>query len=216
MIHDILVPALFAFALAGNPAANTCQKFFVSAPDGYVNVRSAPEVKTGNIVATLPTGSSIEFSQRRQKWLKIKAPLSGWLAGAQVSRISCDSGHDLLMKTGLPAIDTLGKKSELGDAKAAETLVKMSPYTDGVVEEAYAGTIARWANKNPKFLVSTLDRQTPSLRRSVLSSLDFGLGVADSPERQKFETFLQELSPRNLTLQDWRNRNPLYPSPDRS
>jgi hypothetical protein len=212
-MSDIILSFFLSFIIAGNPAApsNTCQKFFVTTPDGYVNIRSSPQVKPDNIVATLPSGSSVQISQRRQGWLKINLPFSGWLAGNQISRISCDAGRDLLMNLGLPTMSNLGKKAQLGDKKAAETLVKMSPYLDGVAEEGYAGIIAQWANQNPNFLVSILDCQNPSIRQSVLSSLDFGLGVADSPERQKFEAFLHSLPFQNPTLRDWQRRNPVYP-----
>ncbi|MBD2499628.1 hypothetical protein H6G83_03165 [Anabaena azotica FACHB-119] len=87
----------------------------------------------------------------------------------------------------------------------------MSPYVDGVSEEVYAGVIAEWANKNPSFLVSILNRQNPSMRQSVLSSLDFGLGATNSHQRQKFENFLQRLSSDNPTLRDWHRRNRVYP-----
>ncbi|MCU0535731.1 MAG: SH3 domain-containing protein [Hydrococcus sp. Prado102] len=212
-MSDVVFSFFLALAISGNPAtpSHTCQKFFVTTQDGYVNVRSSPQVQTGNLLATLPSGSSVEIIQRRQGWLKIKSPLSGWLAGNQVSRISCDAGRDLLMNLGLPTISRLGKKTQQGDKKAAETLVKMSPYVDGVSAEVYAGVIAQWASQNPSFLVSILDREIPSIRQAVLSSLDFGLGVMNSPERQKFENFIQRLSSQNPTLRDWQQRNPIYP-----
>ncbi len=212
-MSDVVFSFFLALVISSNPAtpSNTCQKFFVTTKDGYVNIRASPQVKTGNILATLPSGSSVQLSQRRQGWLKISFPLSGWLAGNQVSRISCDAGRDLLMNLGLPTMSKLGKKAQLGEKKAAETLVKMSPYVDGVSAEVYAEVIAEWANQNPNFLVSILDRENPSIRQAVLSSLDFGLGVINSPARQKFETFLQHLSPQNPTLRDWQRRNPVYP-----
>ncbi|WP_220186628.1 hypothetical protein [Nostoc sp. ATCC 53789] len=213
-MSDIIFSFVFALVIASNPAtpSDTCQKFFVTTKDGYVNIRSSSQVKTGNILATLPSGSSVQISQHRQRWLKINFPLSGWLIRNQISRISCDAGRDLLMNLGLPTMTKLGKKSQLGDEKAAEILVKMSPYLDGVSEEVYAGVIAEWANQNPNFLVSILNRENLSIRQSVLSSLDFGLGVINSPERQNFETFLQHLSPQNPTLRDWHQRIPVYPT----
>lgn len=213
MISDVVFSFFLSLVISGNSAtpSNICQKFFVTTKDGYVNIRSSPQVKIGKILATLPSGSSVQLSQRRQGWLKISFPLSGWLAGNQVSRISCDAGRDLLINLGLPTMSKLGKKAQLGEKKAAETLVKMSPYVDGVSAEVYAGVIAEWANQNPYFLISILDRENLSIRQSVLSSLDFGLGVINSPTRQKFETFLQHLSSQNPTLRDWQRRNPVYP-----
>jgi hypothetical protein len=209
MMPDVILSFFFALVIAGNPLipSNTCQKFFVTTPDGYVNIRSSPQVKTGNILVTLPSGSSVQISQRHKRWLKINLPLSGWLVRNQISLISCDAGHDLLMNLGLPTMSKLGKKAQREDEKTAEALVKMSPYVDGVSEEVYAGVIVEWANHNPNFLVSILNRQNPSIRQSVLASLDFGLGATDSPERQKFEAFLQRLSSRNPTLRAWQRRN---------
>jgi hypothetical protein len=198
--------------LTGNSIIGTesCQKFFVTATDGYVNIRSYPQIQGNNVIATLPSGSSVQLSEGHQKWLKIKLPLAGWLAGSQISRISCDQGRDLLIELGLPTIIKLGKKAAIGYQKDAETLVKMSAYIDGIVEENYARVIVQWANKNPKFLVAILDYQSPTIRRAVLSSLDFGLGT-NTNERQNFEKFMQNISPKSLTYVDWYRRNPVYP-----
>ncbi|MBD2599568.1 MAG: hypothetical protein IM507_02970 [Microcystis sp. M20BS1] len=86
----------------------------------------------------------------------------------------------------------------------------MSPYIDGIVEENYATVIVQWANQNPKFLVAILDRQSPTIRRAVLSSLDFGLGT-NTNERKNLEKFMQNISPKSLTYVDWYRRNPVYP-----
>ena len=211
MLRQITVFTL-SLLLTGNSivGAESCQKFFVTATDGYVNIRSYPQIQGNNVIATLPSGSSVQLSEGHQKWLKIKLPLAGWLAGSQISRISCDQGRDLLIELGLLTIITLGKKAAIGSQKNAETLVKMSPYIDGIVEENYARVIVQWANQNPKFLVAILDRQSPTIRQAVLSSLDFGLGT-NTNERQKFESFMQNISPKSLTYVDWYGRNPVYP-----
>ncbi len=211
MLRKITIFSL-SLLLTGNSivVAESCQNFFVTAPDGYVNIRSYPQIQGNNVIATLPSGSSVQLSERHQKWLKIKLPLAGWLAGSQISRISCDQGRDLLIELGLPTIIKLGKKAAIGYQKDAETLVKMSAYIDGIVEENYARVIVQWANKNPKFLVAILDYQSPTIRRAVLSSLDFGLGT-NTNERQNFEKFMQNISPKSLTYVDWYRRNPVYP-----
>ena len=211
MLSKITIFSL-SLLLTGNSivGAESCQKFFVTARDGYVNIRSSPQIQGNNVIATLPSGSSVQLSERYQKWLKIKLPLAGWLAGSQISRISCDQGRDLLIELGLPTIIKLGKKAAIGYQKDAETLVKMSPYIDGIVEENYARVIVQWANQNPKFLVAILDPQSPTIRQAVLSSLDFGLGT-NTNERQNFEKFMQNISPKSLTYVDWYRRNPVYP-----
>jgi hypothetical protein len=211
MLRKITIFSL-SLLLTGNSivVAESCQKFFVTATDGYVNIRSYPQIQGNNVIATLPSGSSVQLSEGHQKWLKIKLPLAGWLAGSQISRISCDQGRDLLIELGLPTIIKLGKKAAIGYQKDAETLVKMSAYIDGIVEENYATVIVQWANQNPKFLVAILDYQSPTIRRAVLSSLDFGLGT-NTNERQNFEKFMQNISPKSLTYVDWYRRNPVYP-----
>ena len=211
MLRKITLFTLYLL-LTGNSIIGTesCQKFFVTATDGYVNIRSYPQIQGNNVIATLPSGSSVQLSEGHQKWLKIKLPLAGGLAGSQISRISCDQGRDLLIELGLPTIIKLGNKAANGYQKDAETLVKMSPYIDGIVEENYTPVIVQWANQNPKFLVVILDRQSPTIRRAVLSSLDFGLGT-NTNERQNFEKFMQNISPKSLTYVDWYRRNPVYP-----
>jgi len=211
MLRKITIFSL-SLLLTGNSivVAESCQKFFVTATDGYVNIRSSPQIQGNNVIATLPSGSSVQLSERHQKWLKIKLPLVGWLAGSQISRISCDRGRDLLINLGLPTIMKLGKKAVIGYQKDAETLVKMSAYIDGIVEENYATVIVQWANQNPKFLVAILDYQSPTIRRAVLSSLDFGLGT-NTNERKNLEKFMQNISPKSLTYVDWYRRNPVYP-----
>jgi hypothetical protein len=211
MLRKITLFTLYLL-LTGNSIIGTesCQKFFVTATDGYVNIRSYPQIQGNNVIATLPSGSSVQLSEGHQKWLKIKLPLAGWLAGSQISRISCDQGRDLLIELGLPTIIKLGNKAANGYQKDAETLVKMSAYIDGIVEENYATVIVQWANQNPKFLVAILDYQSPTIRRAVLSSLDFGLGT-NTNERQNFEKFMQNISPKSLTYVDWYRRNPVYP-----
>jgi hypothetical protein len=211
MLRKITIFSL-SLLLTGNSivVAESCQKFFVTATDGYVNIRSSPQIQGNNVIATLPSGSSVQLSEGHQKWLKIKLPLAGWLAGSQISRISCDQGRDLLIELGLPTIIKLGNKAANGYQKDAETLVKMSAYIDGIVEENYATVIVQWANQNPKFLVAILDYQSPTIRRAVLSSLDFGLGT-NTNERQNFEKFMQNISPKSLTYVDWYRRNPVYP-----
>lgn len=210
MLQKVIFFSIF-FLLSGNSTlmAETCQQFFVTSSDGYVNIRSSPEIKGNNVIATLPSGSSVQLTERHQTWLKIKLPLTGWLAGNQISRVSCDQGHNLLINLGLPTMNKLGKNAAGGNQKAAETLVKMSPYVDGIVQEAYAGVLVKWADHNPKFLVSILDRQTQAIRQSVLFSLDFGLGI-NSSSRQKFENFMQSLSPKSVTYKDWKKSNPVY------
>jgi len=211
-----ILPLFLAWTMAASPpvtVAKTCQGYYVSAPDGYVNVRTSGQVKSDNIKAVLPSGMVVTPKRRSGRWWSIQAPLTGWLAQTQVSYLPCDQGQRLLWEVGIPAITRLGRQAQNGDRQAAETVIKMAPYVDGVVQEVYAETLAQWAQQNPAFLVSVLGRQAPSLRQSVMTSLDFGLGETDRPQRQAFENFMQGLPQTNIVRQDWDNRQGVYSSP---
>lgn len=52
-VWTVIVPVESARAI-------DCQKFAVTAADGYANVRSAPHVKVDNVVAVLASGMYIE------------------------------------------------------------------------------------------------------------------------------------------------------------
>ncbi|MFM1843784.1 MAG: hypothetical protein RLZZ490_2527 [Cyanobacteriota bacterium] len=218
MLFDVF-PVVLAFLVAGSPTpvpeTNQCQRFFVTAPDGYVNVRSSPAIESDNIRGVLPTGTSVLLVGRKNNWLQLKEPLSGWLARNQIYRVTCERGNQLLIEVGLPRIQNLGLKAQKGDQKSAETLIKMSPYVDGIAEETYAQAIAKWAINNPKFFVSSLSPQPSALRQAVLTSLDFGLGIEKSPERQTVETYINSLESNNIVRRDWQGRNPIYSTPQR-
>ncbi len=73
----------------------------------------------------------------------------------------------------------------------------------------YGYAIANFANQNPNFLLSVLNRQSPSIRQKVLEVIAYYLGAGKSPERQKlerqkFEAIINQLPSDNIVLQDWR------------
>lgn len=211
-----IVPLFLTWTIAGVPAftvSQACQGYYISAPDGYVNVRTSKEVKSDNIKAVLPSGLAVTPNVRSGRWWFIQAPLTGWLAQTQVSYLPCDQGQQLLWEFGIPAITRLGQQAKNGQGQAANILVKMAPYVDGVVQEFYAGVLAEWARQNPQFLVSVLGRQTASLRQAIINSLDFGLGTVNHPQRQAFENFMRRLPQTNLVRKDWDSRQRVYSSP---
>lgn len=211
-----ILPFFLAWTVAGataSPVSPTCQGYYVSAPDGYVNVRTSGQVKSDNIKAVLPSGIAVMPKRRSGRWQSIQAPLTGWLAQTQVSYLPCERGQRLLWEVGIPAMTRLGRQAQNGHRQAAETVIKMAPYVDGVVQEVYGEVLADWAKQNPQFLVSVLSRQTALLRQSVINSLDFGLGATDSVQRQAFENFIRGLSQTNIVRQDWDNRQGVYPPP---
>ena len=128
------------------------------------------------------------------------------MAGNQVGKVSCEKANDLLYQVGYPAISNLSKKAIQGDRLAAETLIKMSKAMDGVAAEIYAESITNFANQNPNFLLSVLKQQSSSNRQMALQLIDFGLGIGNSSERQKFEAIIIQLPSDNIVKQDWQNR----------
>ena len=206
MLRRTLFTALVSYGtLVVQPAlANSCQKWAVTATDGYTNVRSTTQVKVDNIVGTLATGAGIEPESQHQRWVQIRSPFAGWIAGSQIAKISCDEAVKLLVETGLPTITRLAEQAAQSNSQAAETVVKMAPGVDGVTAEAYAVAVATWAAQNPTFMVSILQQQSSTIRHAFLDSLDLGLG--ESPERQNFEKFLTQLPPDNLIVRDWQCR----------
>ncbi len=212
---------LFSLVKPGNTDSNSCQTLAVTATDGYVNIRSEPMVKKGNIVGVLPSGSEIEqgssarFPRHEQVlletenqskgWYEIASPFTGWLAGNQIATVDCDRARELLATVGHPAITKFGKQASQGDNAAADTLAKMAPGVDGVTAEIYASAIALWAKEKPCFLIEVLDRQDLTTRYRALYALDFGLGSPDSAARRQFESVIEKQEPNNLTALAWKD-----------
>jgi hypothetical protein len=55
-------------------------------------------------------------------------------------------------------------------------------------------------------LLSVLKQQSSSNRRIALQLIDFGLGIGNSSERQKFEAIIIQLPSDNIVKQDWQNK----------
>lgn len=207
MYKLLLASVLFLSVVISPLKAEQCEQFAVTASDGYVNVRSVPRVQKNNIVGTLPTGFSLSLTIQRQGWWQINSPFQGWVAGNQISKVSCDTAHNLLYKVGYPTMNHLSKKAIQGNRMAAETLIKMSGAMDGANAEIYAESITNFANQNPNFLLSILKQQSSLNRQMSLRLIDFGLGISNSSERQKFEAIIIQLPSDNMVKQDWQNRN---------
>jgi hypothetical protein len=205
MYKLLLVSALFLSVVISPLKAEQCERFAVTATDGYVNVRSVPRVQKNNIVGTLPTGFSLSLITQRQGWWQINSPFQGWVAGNQIGKISCDQAHDLLYKLGYPTMNHLGKKAIQGDRMAAETLIKMSGAMDGANAEIYAESISHFAGKNPNFLISILNQESSFNLPSILQFIDFGLGSGNTQKRQNFEEAINRLPTNSMIRQYWQN-----------
>lgn len=196
---------VFFIGKPGKTDSKTCQTLAVTASDGYVNIRSEPMVKTGNIVGVLPSGSEIETESQSKGWYEIESPFTGWLAGNQIATVNCDRARDILTEIGHPAINEFGERASEGDEAAADTLAKMAPGVDGVTAEVYSSAIALWAKEKPCFLIKVLDQQDLTTRYRALYALDFSLGSADSSARQNFESIVDKQDSNNLTALAWKD-----------
>jgi hypothetical protein len=184
--------------------ADSCQKSVVVSRDGYINVRSSPQIRKDNIIGTLPIGLSFEQIHLRHGWINIRAPLSGWIKDSQVSKLSCDAATKLLLEEGLFTISRFGKQAIAGNLTSAEIFLRMPQSLDGFVAEAYLISVTDWASQNPSFLVSVLQRQSSVIRHSILDDLNTGLGDKKSPQRIKFEQFLKTLPGNHIIVQEWK------------
>jgi hypothetical protein len=184
--------------------ADSCQKSVVVSRDGYANVRSSPQVRKDNIIGTLPIGLSFEQLRLQHGWINIRTPFSGWIKDNQVSTLSCDAATKLLVEKGLDAISRFGKQAIAGNLTSAEIFLRMAQRLDGFVAEVYLSSLTDWVSQNPSFLVSVLQRQSSVIRHSVLDDLNTGLGTKESPERIRFEQFLQTLPTNHIVVQEWK------------
>ena len=206
MLKAILVTTTVSLGtlITQDALADFCQKLTVVSPDGYANIRSQPNAKT-TILGVLVTGTGVQTESEEKTWVKIKSPIRGWIAKSQINTIPCDEAMELLVETGLPTMNRLGKQAINNNINSAKTLINMSIGVDGLVAESYAIMIADWAKQNPRFLISILEKQSSTTRRAFLDTLN--LSLTESEERENFEKVLRQLPLDNLVLQDWQYLN---------
>ena len=205
-MYKTLIALIFCFFIGNTNQivkAEECEKFAVTASDGYVNVRSSPRVEPDNITGTIYTGGEIAVSTKSQGWWQINSPLSGWVAGNQVGKISCQSALDLEYDIGFPAMDRLAEQAIEGDLQAGVTLIKMSPILDGSAVEVYAEAMNEWANKNPNLLLSLLNQESSTIRQGTLVLIDYGFGSGISVQRQQFEKIINQFFKNTKVQDDW-------------
>ena len=203
----VVLVGYFSILCISPALADSCQKFVVFSRDGYVNVRSSPQVKKNNIVGTLPIGMSFEQVGWRYSWVNIRRPIFGWIKDSQISRLSCDAATKLLLEDGLSAISRFGQQATGGNVTAAEIFLRMAQGLDGIVAETYLTLLTDFVAQNPAFFVSVLQQQSSFIRQAVLEGLNTELGMQESPEHLKFERFLKKLPANHIIVQEWRQFN---------
>ena len=193
--------------------ADTCQTIIVDDPDGFVNVRSSPQVQGDNLVHSLFNGMKIEVVGQHQGWLEINAPVSGWVAGNRTAVCCASHGgcdYDYIGKA-IDTISSLGEGAARGDLNAALSLVNM--WTDGATAEAQSAALAKWAGRNPRFLISVIEEQTQPSRQTTLGLIDYGFGSGFDGEvseaREQFEAALGQLPREHPVVEDWKSRSRL-------
>ena len=196
-----LVSLIMAFA-SQDAQSKGCGPFWVSAPDGYANVRSSPRVRADNILAAVPTGASIQIiSQSQGKWVHIDSPVAGWVATSQIKQGSCPStgAYD----SGDAAIQHFARQGAAGDRRSASVFAKMSKAVDGALAETYAEEITKFAGLNPTGLLAILNAESSDVRQTALRLLSFGFGNGNSQECRNFNEALQKLPASESVLRDW-------------
>ncbi|EKV02824.1 SH3 domain-containing protein [Leptolyngbya sp. PCC 7375] len=185
-----------------------CQTIIVDDPDGFVNVRSSPQVRQDNLVRSLLNGTEINTIQQQSGWLHIDSPIEGWVDSNRTAFCCASYIHTFEVHKVL-VIGELGQQATTGDLEAAESLIKL--WTDGAYAEAQAAALAAWAGENPQFLISVLAPQPQALRQEILLLLNYGLGEDGSQARQNFEVALEQLPGDHPIVQAWQNRLPYSP-----
>jgi hypothetical protein len=208
-MNRLLIGSVLSFILVTplpSVGARECRGFFITAVDGYVNIRSTPRINSANIIGTWYGGGGIKIIRQNSDWWQISFPIAGWISRSQVGQGSCQNAQRMRDTVGHPTIKALGKKAIAGDANSAQILLKMSRGMDGETLEIYAATITNWVEYDASFFVSTLSKQSNPVRLSVLEVLDFGLGSDSSSRRSSFESVLRTLPRNNIVVNEWRNR----------
>jgi hypothetical protein len=171
-------------------AQGGCTRPIVAAADGYANVRAEPRVGLGNVVAALPAGTSIRIGGTDRGWLKLLAPVTGWVARSQTAERPCDQDLGADARRGLAAIERLEGQARSGDPDARSAYFALSRGVDGSLAEAYSEALVAWAARDSGDLIARLQGQPRPIQVATLGLLDFGLGTGDSPERRAFESAL--------------------------
>ncbi|MFH7025431.1 MAG: SH3 domain-containing protein [Heteroscytonema crispum UTEX LB 1556] len=197
----ILVALLTTFTIlyaleVAQAQTNNCLTFIADA-NSPLNVRSNPRVEEGNIVGTLQDDTLVKVVDSRNEWLQIHAPMRGWVTK---NRTTTECSNTQIQNR----IVRLGEQAAKGDRLAANNLITLIPYSDGIATTQVTVALTKWAGTNPEFLVSVLDKKPQNTRVQALQMLNLGFNEGSQQQRQRFETAIREI-PDSPTVQAWKS-----------
>jgi hypothetical protein len=190
----------FIIPICAMAVENDCAILRVSTQDGYANVRSTPQVVTGNIVGAMPDGMELKPRRTEKDWIKVETPLSGWIHRTQAKDCAFE---DETSDASLRAVMRVAQRAAEGDRTSMSALLRLSRAMDGSLSEGYGEAVAELAGRHPKLLIDALSTECTEVRRSALELLQFGLGKGPSAERQRFESAVAKLPSKHAVLIAW-------------
>ena len=130
------------------------------------NIRLTPKVNPNNSIGTLENGTSIEVVQQYNSWLEISKPLQGWVS-VGITSVTCVPLNGRTSQA-FRSIASLGNTAIKGNRYLGDMLVRYSANADGAIADAIGGSLTRWAERNPKFLVEVLRGQPEEIYERAL------------------------------------------------
>ena len=130
------------------------------------NIRLTPKVNPNNSIGTLENGTSIEVVQQYNSWLEISKPLQGWVS-VGITSVTCVPLNGRTSQA-FRSIASLGNTAIKGNRYLGDMLVRYSANADGSIADVIGGSLTKWAEKNPKFLVEVLRGQPEEIYERAL------------------------------------------------
>jgi hypothetical protein len=130
------------------------------------NIRLTPKVNPNNSIGTLENGTVIEVVQQYNSWLEISKPLQGWVS-VGITSVTCVP-HNGRTSQAFEPIASLGNAAIKGNRYLGDMLVRYSANADGAIADVIGGSLTRWAEENPKFLVDVLRGQPEEIYERAL------------------------------------------------
>lgn len=139
---------LLALKRGRSPKSATVCKIIATDPNPPLNVRSSPVAAPDNIVGTLKNGTPLQVVDENEGWLRITAPVAGWVY-KELTATSCISARTDQNNVPIATDDNANRLTEAtayyhaGNLNAAIALAKMVPANSPDYPTAQAA-IAKW------------------------------------------------------------------------